>query len=147
MLSLFLAFVMLISYGQDIYKGKSNYYSDIVANVQEAGMIYRGASRHQGNVMFNFDGRYVRRGASRYDSDIVAIYVNGKLYQGKSTYASDVIATYSNSIWYEGNSQYKALFNYDRKYVRRGKSKYDSDIMFTTSSYVHAAVLAVLILF
>lgn len=99
------------------------------------------------SVIFNFDGKYIRRGTSSYDSDIIATYVDGKLYQGKSTYTSDVIATYSRGVWYEGNGQYKALFNYDRKYVRLRKSKYDSDILMTTSSYVHAAILAILVLF
>lgn len=144
--SLMFAFIMFVTYGQNIYRGKSSYSSDIVANVK-GNIVYKGSSRYQSSAMFNFDGKYIRYGTSHYDSDIIATYVDGKLYQGKGTYTSDIIATYSRGVWYEGNGQYKALCNYDRKYVRSKKSKYDSDILLTTSSYVHTAILAMLVLF
>lgn len=129
--------ISICTFAQNIYKGKSLYRSDIVANVS-GSFLYKGASKYQSDILYSFDGKYIRKGASKYESDIIAIYEAKKLYNKKT---SRLIGKFSNGTFYRGNTYSNPLFSYDGKYVRYKNSKYDSDILLTTDAYVNPIFL------
>lgn len=122
---------------QNIYKGKSLYRTDIIANVS-GSFLYKGASKYQTDILYSFDGYRIRKGSSKYESDVVAIYEAKKLYNKKT---SRLIGKFSNGTFYRGSTYSNALFSYDGKYVRYKDSKYDSDILLTTDAYVNPIFL------
>ena len=63
-----------------IYRGTSNYRSDIVLTIRD-GMVYRGTSS--------------------YNSDIVATIRDGRVYSGRSSYRSDILFTIDGSLTVE----------------------------------------------
>lgn len=137
LVAIFLLASCIICCAQNIYKGKSQYVSDVIANVQE-NILYERTYKYQSYALYNYDGKYVRKRLSKYDSDIIVSYSNGKIYKGKDNY---VIGHFSDGVFYSGNTRFYPLFNYDGKYVRRKNSKYDSDIVLTTQSYVNPVFL------
>ncbi len=135
-----------VVYGQYIYNNTRISPSNIVAKY-EGGKLYRGNSTMYSDVIIRFDGTYIYKGNSTMSSDILATYKNCKLYYGKSTYASDIIGMYTSTgrngqIHYNNNPSLSSIiYNYHDNHVYIKNSSMYRDIMFTTSSQLHPAIL------
>ena len=75
--------------------------------------IYRGNSNYNSDIILNIKDNKVYKNNSSYSSDIVYVFSNGKMYNSNSKYESDLIFTLKNNKVYKGNSSYDGsiLFN------------------------------------
>ena len=150
-LSLIFLLILSISlYSQKIYLGTSKLESKILYTIR-GGYIYKNTSFMTSDMIAYFDGIHVYDlHKSRYytNDDIILTYDKNKIYAGNSTMQSDLIANYDNHKLYikESLMYFDCLFTYyDNKVYMRNSTR-NSDIMLTTSDYIHPIILFYILL-
>lgn len=76
-----------------------------------------------GDVLYNFDGQFLRSGKSEY-SEVIYNWDGQNLRKGNSKYAT-ILYNFDGKNFRQGDSCYgKVLYNWDGQYLRQGESQY-----------------------
>ena len=94
----------------------------VLASFQMAAQtkIIKGDNPY-GDILYNFDGQYLRSGKSEY-SEVIYNWDGQYLRKGSSKYAT-ILYNFDGKNFRQGESRYgTVLYNWDGQYLRQGES-------------------------
>lgn len=95
--------------------------------------IYRGASTFN-ELLYNFDGLYVRTGGSSFFGEIVFTVKGNSIYRGQGTWGTPAYTIDGNYIRRGQGFWSDVAFNIDGCYIRNGASSWSGEIMYCLES-------------